>query len=241
LIRTAILFTTATIINIIINIYLGLQAAKRAGSLFDRSLAIAALVSYSLPMWWMGLILIYLFGYQYRIFPMSAKDVLNAIEKLNHMNIPPWEYFIRYIGVWAYYMALPIITILLVSFGAGAYVTRSMVLTVSREDFVLVARAKGLPERMVLYKHILRAASPPIVTGIVFGLIGSLGGAIISETVFQWPGMGYVYWIALQNSDASILLVNTWVTTILYIAAYFLLDFVYMLLDPRVRIGKGVE
>ncbi len=241
LVRTAILFTTASILNMFINIFLGLQAAKRAGSLFDRALAITALISYSLPMWWMALILIYIFAYTYRIFPMGAKEVLNAIKELNQMNLSPIEYFIRYIATWAYYMALPIITIMLVSFGAGAYVTRSMVLTVSREDFVLVARAKGLPERTVLYKHILRAASPPIVTGIIFGLIGSLSGAIISERVFQWPGMGYVYWIALSNSDASILLVNTWVITIMYIAAYFILDFVYMLLDPRVRIGKGVE
>lgn len=241
LVRTAILFTTAAILNMFINIFLGLQAAKRAGSLFDRALAFTALISYSLPMWWTGLILIYIFAYTYRIFPMGSIEVLDKIKELEAMNLPPWEYFINYILTWARYMALPIITIMVVSFGGGAYVTRSMVLTVSREDFVIVARAKGLPERTVLYKHILRAASPPIVTGIIFGLIGSLGGAIISERVFQWPGMGFVYWIALSNSDASILLVNTWVITIMYIAAYFILDFIYMLLDPRVRVGKGVE
>ncbi len=241
LVRTAILFTTATILNMIISIFLGLQAAKRPGSLFDRALAIIALISYSLPMWWTGLLLIMLFAYYWRLLPYRSLDVYTAIEHLNKMHISPIEYFFRYIGTWLYYMALPLITYILVAFGGSSYITRSMVLNVTVEDFVMVARAKGLPERQILYRHVLRAASPPIVTSIIFSLIGSLGGAIISERVFQWPGMGYVYWIALNQGDSSVLLVNTWVTTILYIGAYFVLDFIYMLLDPRVRVGKGVE
>lgn len=242
MIRTAILFTTASVILLIINIFLGLQAAKRAGGLFDRGLALTALVTSSLPMWWTAMIMILVFSFILKIFPSRSIAVLTEVEGLDELNLPPHEYFIRYIGSWIYHMALPILTVIIVSFGIGAYVIRSIVLTTSREDFVVVARAKGLPERSVLYKHILRAASPPIVTMIVFSLIGSfLGGAIISERVFYWPGMGFVYWTAITYGDAGVLLTLSWISVVLYLGAYFILDFVYMLLDPRIRVGRGVE
>lgn len=242
MIRTAMLFSTSTIILLVIDILLGLQAAKRAGSIFDRALATLALITHSLPMWWVAMIMIMVFAIRFQLFPPRCIGVLAAIDELERLNLPPHEYFIRYVGTWLYYMALPIITIIIVSFGGGAYVVRSIVLTTSREDFVFVARAKGLPERRVLYKHILRAASPPIVAMIVFALVGIfLGGAIISERVFFWPGMGTVYWTAIANGDSGVLLTISWISVVLYLAIYFIMDFVFMLLDPRIRIGKGVE
>lgn len=234
---TIILFTTATIIELAIAIWLGLQASKRAGSLLDRLISGIALVSASLPMWWVGLLMLLVFAYNLGWFPFAAKDVYIALGQLQQQNLPPVQMFFEQIKTWLYYMALPLITIILVTFGGGAYVIRNIVLSTMREDFVTVARAKGLPERKVLYKHVLRAASPPIVTMTALSLVGSLGGAIITETVFQWPGMGLTYWIAINNGDTGVLMVNTWVTTFLFIVVIFMLDFIYMLLDPRVRVG----
>ncbi|MGY0287966.1 MAG: ABC transporter permease [Candidatus Methanodesulfokora washburnensis] len=125
----------------------------------------------------------------------------------------------------------------LVSFGAWAYVTRSLVLGTLQEDFIMVARAKGVPERRVLYGHTLRAAAPPILTNTLLALIGSMGGAVITESVFNWPGLGRLYWIAIEEFDVPVLLGLTTVFTMLYLAAFVLQDLIYGLLDPRVRIG----
>ncbi|OYT38834.1 MAG: ABC transporter permease, partial [Desulfurococcales archaeon ex4484_58] len=128
LVRTAILFTTATVINIVISLFLGLQAAKRAGSLFDRALAIIALISYSLPMWWTGLLLIMLFSFHLRLLPYRAIGVFSAIESLNKKlemgQINYAEYLGGYIFEWIRYLALPIMTYLLVAFGGASYITR---------------------------------------------------------------------------------------------------------------------
>lgn len=232
---TAILFTTATLIQLVIAIYLGLQSAKRAGSILDRTIMGIALISTSLPMWWVALLMLLIFSYHLGWFPNAAKEVYSALEKLDP-NSP--FYIFDYIRTWLHHMTLPLLTIILVTFGGSSYIIRNIVLGTLREDFVMVARAKGLPERLVLYKHVLRAASPPIATMTALSLVGSLGGAIITETVFQWPGMGLTYWIAIQNGDTGVVMVNTWITTCLFIIVIFTLDFIYMLLDPRVRVGK---
>jgi len=235
---TIILFTTATIIELSIAIFLGLQAAKRAGSLFDRAISGLALVSASLPMWWVGLLMLLVFSYWLGWFPFASKDVYIELAALNRMDIDPIQRFFMSIPIWLKYLALPLITVVLVSFGGGSYIVRNIVVGTIREDFVMVARAKGLPERSVLYKHVLRAASPPIVTMSALSLVGSLGGAIITETVFQWPGMGLTYWIAINNGDVGVLMANTYLVVFLFIVVIFTLDFIYMMLDPRVRV-KG--
>ena len=104
-----------------------------------------------------------------------------------------------------------------------------------QEDFVTTARAKGVPERKVIYGHVLRAASPPIVTMSAFGIIGSFFGAIISETVFQWPGMGQLYWTAINVNDTSVVMAVTYASVFLIILVKFTLDLIYGILDPRVK------
>lgn len=239
--RSAVLFTTATIIAILVDLLFGVRLAQRAGGLLDKIVATLAMFQNSLPLWWTALIMIMLFAYVVPIFPSKAIGVEVELRELRSLNLPFHEYIVKYVGAWIKYMSLPLITIFAVSLLIGVYSMRTLVLIISREDFVTVARAKGLPERMILYKHILRAASPPIVTSMVFSIIGSLGGALISERIFHWPGAGYVFYLALYNEDAGLLIVNTWVITLLYLIAIFALDFIYMLLDPRVRVGKGVE
>ena len=227
--NTVILFTTAQIIIIFVGIILGLQAARRAGGILDRVISLIAMISYSLPMWWVGMIMLMVFSYQLNIFPSQASLVYEAIRSANNS--------IEYLQIWIYYMALPLITVVLVSFGGMAYITRNIVLGVLQEDYIMAARAKGLPERRVLYGHVLRSASPPIVTMSALGIIGSLGGAIITETVFGWPGMGRVYWIAIQRGEIYVVLANTFMTVFLFVTTLVILDLIYGLLDPRVRIS----
>jgi peptide/nickel transport system permease protein len=156
--------------------------------------------------------------------------------------LPPIE--IVFTGVTAqildllWHMALPLATVVFVSFGAWTYITRNIVVGTLQEDFVMAARAKGLPERKILYGHVLRTASPPIVTMSILSLIGSLGGAIITESVFTWPGMGRLYWIALQQGDLRVLLGLTFITTFIFVIAMVLVDLIYGFLDPRVKVGS---
>ncbi len=227
--NTIILFTTATLIVIAIGIYLGMKAARAAGKLLDRTISFLAMLSASLPMWWVGMLMLLLFSYKLNWFPSNAIDVYVAIRHASNILVELKD--------WIYYMTLPLITVVLVSFGGFAYVTRNIVLGVMNEDFVMAARAKGLPERKVIYGHVLRTASPPIVTMSALSIIGSLGGAIITETVFGWPGMGRVYWVAIQENETAVILGETFVTVFLFVATIALLNFIYGLLDPRVKVG----
>jgi len=223
--RTILLFTTATIINILVGVYLGLKAALRAGSMADRTVALYALISNSVPMWWTGMLMILAFSYYLDIFPSGG---------LTSLPPPPMPYLIVDM-LW--HLALPVFTVVLVSFGGWAYVVRNVVIDVIHEDFVLVARAKGLPENIVIYRHVLRAAAPPIVTMIILSLLGSLGGAIITETVFNYPGMGMLYWTAIEQNDLPVIIGLGYIFTFLFVLGMLLADLLYGFLDPRVKVG----
>jgi peptide/nickel transport system permease protein len=244
--QTILLFTTATIIEIFIGLYLGFKAAQRVGGILDRTISIFAMFSNSLPMWWFGMLMILFFSYQLNLFPSSGMFTVPPVEKIVWTIaipyiLPPVE--IIFTGTTAqiidllWHMTLPLATVVFVSFGAWTYITRNIVVGTLQEDFVMAARAKGLPERKIIYGHVLRTASPPIVTMSILSLIGSLGGAIITESVFTWPGMGRLYWIALQQGDLRVLLGLTFITTFIFVIAMVLVDVIYGFLDPRVKVG----
>ena len=115
-----------------------------------------------------------------------------------------------------------------------------MTMTVAQEDHVTLARAKGMDERTVRNRHILRVAAPPIVTGLILGLAGSLGGSILVETVFEWQGMGRLYYDAIAGTpDEGLIVALTFMFTLLYVIARLILEVLYVFLDPRVRYEDG--
>ncbi len=226
--NTIVLFLTATIVTAIVGIYIGLKAAKNAGTIMDKSVAAFALITNSVPMWWTGMIFILLFAYYIPIFPSGGTH-----------SLPPPPPGLPSIMDFLWHLALPLITVTFVSFGGWAYVVRNIVIDIMTQDFVLVARAKGLPESRILYGHVLRAAAPPIVTIIILSVLGSLGGAIITETVFNWPGMGMLYWSAISTNDLPVIIAEGYVFTFLFVIAMLIADLIYGLLDPRVKVGWG--
>mgnify|MGYP006288502927 FL=1 len=115
--------------------------------------------------------------------------------------------------------------------------TRNIVVGTLQEDFIMSARARGLPEKKVLYGHGLRAAAPPIVTMGVMSLLMSIQGRLIFEGIFNWPGMGNLYWIAVQQNDIPVLLGLLATTTFVYLASLAFLDVIYGFLDPRIKVG----
>ncbi|ACJ17255.1 hypothetical oligopeptide transport system permease protein appB [Thermococcus onnurineus NA1] len=222
--RSVVLFTTATIITIILGLFLGVRAARHAGSVFDRALSVFALLTYSLPMWWTGMMFILIFAYKFGLFPMSSMFEPNdtLIDRIHKL-------------------ALPVLTYVFVAFGGWAWTTRNIMIGTLQEDFIMAARAKGVPEHKIIYGHALRAAAPPIVTMVIFALLGSLGGAIISELVFNYPGMGRLYWVALQQNETNLLIGLTYFFTVLYLSGVVLADMVYGFLDPRVKVGASAK
>lgn len=222
--RSIVLFTTASIITMIIGILLGVRAANMPGTLFDRGLSIFALLTYSLPTWWTGMMFVLIFAYKLGWFPLSSMfmptdTILDRLHKL----------------------ALPVFTFVFVAFGGWAWTTRNIMIGTLQEDFIMAARAKGLPERKVIYGHALRAAAPPIVTMVIFSLLGSLGGAIISEQVFQYPGMGLLYWTALQQGETNLVIGLTYFSVVLYLSGVVIADMIYGFLDPRVKVGASAS
>jgi peptide/nickel transport system permease protein len=244
--NTAILFTTATVIISFLGLGLGLYAARRPQGLLDRTISFLAIFSSSLPTWWLGMLVLLVFAFKLHWFPFQSKDVYIALaalsKSLNAGQISYPVYLLLKLKTWIYYMFLPLITIVTVGLGGWSYVVRNIVIGKMTEDFVMVARAKGLPERKVLFGHVLRASSPPLLTIIVLSLVNSLGGAIITETVFGWPGMGLLYWQAITNSETLLLAANVYVTILLFVIAVIILNMLYAIMDPRVRTGAaGVQ
>ena len=221
---TMLLITTASAITAVLGLAIGVKLATRIGSKLDRSVSYASAISYALPAWWTGILLILLLAFQLRILPSGGL----------HSTPPPEGGIVRLLDL-LYHAILPVITLVLVSLGAWAYTVRTMVLNTAQEFFVTVARAKGLPEGRVMRRYILRVAAPPIVTNLVLGLAASLGGAILTETVFNWPGMGRLYYDAILAADEAVIVALTFMFTLLYVLARFILEVLYLILDPRIR------
>ncbi len=223
--RTVLLFTTSEILIILIGLSLGLKSARRPGSLLDRTISILAMIASSLPMWWVGMLMILIFVVYLGWLPITL---------YSQVEVSGWSNILKK-------MSLPVLTIVLVSFGGWAWTTRNIMIGTMQEDFIMVARAKGVPENKIIYGHALRAAAPPIITMVIFGIIGSLGGAIITEVVFNWPGMGRLYYEALQLNAVKTMMALNYMFAILTVLSMVLADILYAYLDPRVRIGAAAR
>lgn len=222
--RTVLLFTTATIIVSIIGLYMGAYVANRQGSAWDRINSAFAVFSTSFPTWWIGMLLIFLFAFLLNIFPAQALPQLRPTDPYYLVDL-------------LYHMILPLITLVLLGVGAWAYFVRYFVVGILSEDFIRAKQTAGIPERKILYSHALKNAGPPIITSIALGLAGSFSGALLTESVFNWPGMGRLFYEAIGFLDIPVIIGLTYVSTLIFVITVFLTDLVYAYLDPRVRVG----
>ena len=223
--RTILLFTTATVIISIIGIFLGALSASKVGSAIDRLTSAFAVVSSSFPVWWVGMLMIFLFAFVYQIFPARATP-----------SIPPDDP--GYIAALLYHMALPVITIVLIGFGAWAYLVRNFMIGIMQEDFISAKKTMGINQKKIIYGHAIKNAAPPIITILALSLSGSLGGAIITEAVFDWPGMGRLYFEAITVMDLPIIIGATYVLTVFFLVSILIADLLYGYFDPRVKTGS---
>ena len=222
--RTILLFTTATIIISIIGIFVGALAGSKVGSKIDRITSSFAIISSSFPVWWIGLLMIFTFAFWYGIFPARATPLIPSTDP-------------GYFGSLIYHMTLPIITIVMIGFGTWAYLVRNFMAGIMQEDFVLVKRIIGIKRSKIIFGSALKNAAPPIITVLALSLSGSLGGAIITEAVFDWPGMGRLYFEAITVMDLPVIIGATYVLTVFFLGSIFISDFLYGYLDPRIKTG----
>lgn len=214
----------AILIALLIATLIGVTAAVRQYSRVDFSVMTGALLGQSLPGFFVGILLILVFSYWLGIFPSYGAYSTRSL-LFNSVLAD---------GLW--HMVLPVTMLAFFNTATLTLLMRSNLVDILRNDFIMAARASGLPERRVVYRHALRNAIIPVLTylGILFGLM--LGTAPVTETVFTWPGVGYLYITAIQQLDYPVIMGVSMVITVMLVTATLLTDIAYVLIDPRIRL-----
>ena len=215
---TAALTALAMLISVTLAVPLGVLAAWRQGSWLDRAIMIFSVSGFSMPVFWLGFLLVWVFAIQAGVLPVQGYQPLEA---------GPWQ-FLRH-------LVLPAVTLSLVYMALIARMTRASVLGVLREDYIRTAFAKGLAPRRVLLAHALKAASLPVVTIIGVGFALLIGGAVVTESVFAIPGLGRLTVDAIVRRDYPVVQGVVLVVSGVYVLLNLLIDLLYVVLDPRIR------
>ncbi len=230
--NTLMLMGISEIMAMIMGILLGVVAAYRRGSKLDTGLVTVSLSTYSIPIFWIGWLMIAIFAVQLGWFEAGGFEPQSwAVPGGRPITILGWM-----LGR-LYMMTLPAITLFIFLFGGWVLLTRACVLETITEDYVTTARAKGLRERTVLLKHVLKNASLPLITSVALTIGFLIGGAMITETVFSYGGMGLLTYAAIFRTDIPIMAAIFYVTALLVIVANFAADLLYGVIDPRIKYG----
>ena len=216
---TILLMLYSTFLSVSIGIPFGIIAAKRRNSIADYSLTTISIFGTSIPVFWLGIMMIYLFGVKMMWFPVQGYI---PIEKG---------------GLWKalYSLTMPSFALGFQHISSIARYTRSTMLDVMNNDYVRTARAKGLTETKVYYKHALKNSLAPVVTLVGFSMAGMLGGSVVTETVFNIPGMGKLAYDSLMRRDYTQEQAIILFVAIIFILTNILLDIIYKWLDPRIE------
>lgn len=233
---TFILATAALFIWISIAILIGVYAAIRRYSLFDNLATVFAYIGYAIPTFWLGIMLVYIFGTA-KILPVSGMVDIRVSPAFG--NDAYWVYFgqhpISAILDVAKHLILPVITLVVVNIAGDSRFVRASMLDALNQDYVRTAKAKGLPGRSVTFKHALRNALLPVVTNIGLEIPFLFTGAIITETIFSWPGIGKLTIDATTQFDYPVLMGVLLITSLTVVLANLLADVAYAVVDPRIK------
>lgn len=221
---TLLLTGTAALLAIVLGLWLGQRAAWRRGSRFDRSATSVALILWSVPTFWLGLILLLVFGGWLQWFPTGGMTT-------------PGASFTGFAEVWdvARHLVLPVITMVAVVYAHYMMVMRASLLEEMSSDYLVTARAKGLREDLVRRRHAVPNALLPTITLIFLAIGGLIGGAVTVETVYSWPGLGFLTFQALSSPDLPLLQGTFVVFSGIVIVMNFVAELVYRIIDPRLK------
>jgi len=214
--NTLLLVGSSTVLAILLAVPLGVMQAVRRNKPDDYTLTGLAFIFYSMPTFWLGLLLIILFSATLNWFPPEPQASLGLFQQLNAL-------------------ILPVATLTLVTLALFSRYMRSSMLENLVQDYVRTARAKGVSNRRVLFRHVLRNALIPVLTLVGLSIPGIAAGAVVTETVFNFPGMGYLFFLAAENDDFPVLLGVTVVIAVATVIGSLVADILYAVADPRIR------
>jgi peptide/nickel transport system permease protein len=217
---TFLLMGSSLLLALVIGVSLGVLGAVRRGSSFDYATAIAAMIALSLPTFWFGLLAIFLFAQTLGWFPAGGNansGDAGVLDRLWHLVLPMTVLAFVLVAQWSRY-------------------TRSVVIEILGQDFIRTARAKGLGSGRVLFNHALRAALVPLITLAGLQLPLLVGGALVTETVFSWPGMGLLFINALNTRDYPVLMAILMVGAVVVVLGNLFADILVAVVDPRVKL-----
>jgi len=228
LVNTLVLMGSSLLLSIIIGMLIGVLAASRRNSLLDKSSIVFFLVTYSMPVFWSGLLILLYLGFYLNLIPLA------------HTITPGRHYanFFEYAGDYLWHMTGPMIVLTLSFVGSFFLLMRDTVLDIFTKDFMEAARAKGLSEKSILYRHAMRNAMLPMISVIAVNVAYLISGATVTERVFSWSGIGLLTIQAVVNADYPILQGIFLMLATIVVISNFAADIIYAFADPRVRYGE---
>lgn len=227
--NSVVLNVGATLISFVVSIVVGIKSAVRQGKFYDRLWQVLSMVGYSLPSFFIAMVLIFVFAQKLGWFPSSS--------------IPPSSIFLADNGSWAYtvqwmkILVLPTITLTIGSFASTSRYVRNAMIEALSQDYIRTARSKGVSERKVIYSHAFRNALIPVVTVVAWGIAGMFGGAAITEQIFTFNGIGRYLVQGVIARDYSLVLAMNMFYTLLSLGANVMMDIGYALVDPRIKLS----
>ncbi|PZP45221.1 MAG: diguanylate cyclase [Azospirillum brasilense] len=214
------LMVTSTLIAMLLGCWLGVLSAIRRYSFFDMLVTVGSMVALSIPTFWFGLVVIFIFSVHLDILPAGNRYTMgdgSLLDQLHHLIAPSLVLALVSTAIWSRYM-------------------RSSMIDVLHQDFVRTARAKGIPERRILLHHTVRNALLPMITVAGLQLPNLLGGALVTETVFTWPGMGRLFLDSISYRDYPVVMGILMFTAVLVLLGSLMADLLYGVADPRLRL-----
>jgi len=223
--NTLMLMLTTEVVILVFSLFIGIYSAIRQYSLFDNIFTGLSFIGYSMPIFWLALLMMFIFAVYFRKWGLPYFPTVGMYDLAVGKTVPQ--------VVW--HMVLPVVTMSIMSIAGYSRFIRANMLEVISQDYIRTARSKGLSERVILLGHALKNASLPLVTIVGMDLPILLGGAVVTESIFAWPGMGRLFWNAAQDTDIPVLMGVLTLISVAVVVFQIITDITYTFLDPRIR------
>ncbi len=223
--NTLLLMLSSEVLILAFSLLIGIYSALRQYSKLDYAFTTFSFVGYSMPVFWLALLLIYVFAVNFKQWGLPYFPTGGMYD----LAVGPT------LGQVLWHMVLPVTTVSVISIAGYSRYVRAQMLEVINQDYIRTARAKGLPRRMVLLDHALKNAALPLVTIVGMDLPLLLSGALVTESIFAWPGMGRLFWDKAKDTDVPVIMGILVIISALVVVFQIITDITYTLLDPRIR------
>jgi len=224
--RTLLLAGTSLVLSIVLGVVIGVLQAVHRGEWFDRASSAVLLFLFSLPDFWAALMIMLMFSLWWHVLPAGG-----IVDATMHDYLPPWRAFVDRLR----HLVLPVTSLTLLSLAGITRFQRAAMLEVLPSDFIRTARAKGVPERAIIWRHAFRTAITPIIVLLGLTLAPFLGGVVFVEKVFAWPGLGSLAADSIASHDYDVVTATVIVGAVLVVIGNLISDLLHMAVDPRVR------